>query len=106
MALERVGRPNYQIADVPAGWSPDGKQILFYTNRDSNWEIYLMNTDGSAQTNLSSNPASDTSPTFSPDGKLIAFRSNRDGHWQLYVMNRDGSAQRNISNGDANDNWF
>ena len=28
-------------------WSPDGKQILFYSDRNGNWDIYLVALDGS-----------------------------------------------------------
>ncbi|HEU4824572.1 MAG TPA: hypothetical protein VFS97_14205 [Nitrososphaeraceae archaeon] len=40
--------------------SPDGTKIAFTSNRDVNWEIYVMNAqDGSNQTNLTIDPASD-----------------------------------------------
>jgi len=67
-------------------WSPDGKKIAFTTNRDGNYEIYLMNNDGTGLTNLSKHAAQDTSPTWSPDGKKIAFVSTRDGGSDVYVM--------------------
>jgi len=55
----------------------------------------MMNADGSAQTNLTNNPAAnDISPTWSPDGTQIFFRSDRDGErfdYKPYVMNADGS---------------
>jgi Tol biopolymer transport system component len=40
-------------------WSPDGRTIAFRTAREGNWEIYVMNTDGSGQRNLSRNPTED-----------------------------------------------
>ncbi len=45
--------------------------------RDGNYEIFLMNADGSGQTNVTNNSAQELDPTFSPDGSKIAFRSNR-----------------------------
>ncbi len=38
-------------------WSPDGKRIVFETDRDGNPEIYVINIDGSGLTNLTNNPA-------------------------------------------------
>lgn len=45
--------------DLYPSWSPDGKQITFTSNRDGNDEIYVMNADGTGQTNINHNPASD-----------------------------------------------
>jgi TolB protein len=38
-------------------WSPDGQKIAFTSKRDGNWDVYLMNPDGSGQRNLTRNPA-------------------------------------------------
>ena len=40
-------------------WSPDGRKIAFRSARDGNWEIYVMNANGSEQRNLSRNPMED-----------------------------------------------
>ena len=53
-----------------------------------------MNADGTAQTRLTNNAASDAYPVFSPDGQKIAFTSTRDGNSEIYVMNADGTARR------------
>ena len=78
-------------------------RIAFYSNRDGNNEIYVMNGDGSGLTNLTDNPADDIGPVWSPDGKKIIFLSNRDGNTEIYVMNADGSHQTNLTNNPAND---
>jgi len=101
-------------------------KIAFISNRDGNWEIYVMNADGSELENLTNNPADDATPSWSPDGKKIAFVSvrdflwdyepswspdgkkiafwsNRDGNREIYVMNADGSEQRNLTNNPADD---
>ncbi len=47
-------------------WSPDGKKIAFSSDRDGNSEIYVMNADGTGQTNLTRNPAEDFAPSWQP----------------------------------------
>jgi len=45
-------------------WSPDGSQLVFVSNRDGNWEVYVMDADGTDQTNLSLNSAWDGEPVW------------------------------------------
>jgi Tol biopolymer transport system component len=77
-------------------------KIAFQSHRDGNWEIYVMNADGSGQTRLTLNAAADTEPAWSPDGSKIAFVSTRDsavGRSDVYVMNADGSGQTRLTFG-------
>ncbi len=67
-------------------FSPDHKWIAFESNRDGNFEIYVMDAAyGKTLYRLTNDPADDRAPTWSPDGKFIAFHSNRDGHYQVYA---------------------
>ena len=83
-----------------AKWAPP--TIAFASDRDGNNEIYTMMEDGSNQTRITNNPASDTEPSWSPDGTRIVFTSNRDGNNEIYVMNPDGSETR-LTNNPSND---
>jgi len=79
--------------------TPASSQLAFRTNRDGNWEIYLMDSDGSSETNLTKNPADDQFPAWSPDGQQIAFDSNRQKKDNdIFIMNADGSDVRNLTN--------
>jgi TolB protein len=71
--------------------------IVFQSNRDGNFEIYTMNSDGTVQRRLTSSPANDITPRFSPDGTAIAFASDRDGTWEIYTMRSDGSQQTRLT---------
>jgi TolB protein len=66
-------------------------------------EIYVMNADGSGETNLTNNPGNESYPAWSPDGKLIAFVSDRDGKYEIYVMNPDGSGLTNLTDNPEHD---
>ena len=85
-------------------------QIVFESDRDWDvlqFEIYVMDTDGGNQRNLTNSPRDDKYPAWSPDGKQIVFTSNRDdrngNRRQIYVMNADGADQRNLSDNDSDD---
>ena len=88
------GKSTRADVQTPA-WSPDGRKLAFVSRRDGNSEIYVMNADGSAQENLTRQPANDSQPSWSPDGRKIAFVSRRDGNSEIYVMNADGSRLTN-----------
>ncbi|MGC9334582.1 MAG: TolB family protein [Anaerolineae bacterium] len=61
---EQTNLTDSQADDTAAAWSPDGQQMTFMSNRNANWEIYVMNIDGSGQTNLTNSPADDRSPEW------------------------------------------
>jgi Tol biopolymer transport system component len=80
-------------------------RYAFTNDGDGNKEIYVMNAqDGSNQTNLTLDPATDEFPSWSPDGTKIAFTSDRDGNVEVYVMNaQDGSNQTRLTDNAASD---
>jgi TolB protein len=84
--------------DRGPAWSPDGKKIAFCRHVDGNPEIFVMDADGSNQTNLTKNAAFDADPAWSPDSKQIAFTSDRSGEgFKIYVMDANGENVKEIS---------
>jgi Tol biopolymer transport system component len=69
----------------------------------SSYDIYVINSNGTAETRLTMDPASDLDPAWSPDGSKIAFRSHRDGNAEIYVMDADGSNPRRLTDHTAAD---
>jgi hypothetical protein len=64
--------------------------ILFASDRDGDFDVYIMNPDGSRPENLTGHAATDGRPAWSPDGTRIAFQSDRDGDYEVYSMSADG----------------
>jgi Tol biopolymer transport system component/tRNA A-37 threonylcarbamoyl transferase component Bud32 len=85
--------------------TPVPERIAFSSQRDGNWEIYVMNTDGSGVTQLTQHYAWDASPSWSPDATRIVFQSERDGNWEIYVINADGSGLQRLTNTAADERW-
>ena len=78
-------------------WSPQGDWIAFDSNRDGDFEIYLIRPDGTGLRQLTTNTAGDTHPSWSRDGSQIVFESNREGNLEIYVMNSDGTEQKRLT---------
>ena len=95
--------PAAPYKDGSPAWSPDSKRLAFYSDRDGNAEIYVMNADGSAVTRLTTNAADEGYPSWSPDGRTITFDSDRDGNFEIYAMDADGSNVRRVTNHAARD---
>jgi len=95
-----------EINPTPFGENANG-MIAFYSHRDGNIEIYIMNPDGSDQRRVTFNEYDDDSPAWSPDRSQIAFISNRDDpnpktcahscFYQLYLINTDGSGEHKLT---------
>jgi Tol biopolymer transport system component len=80
-------------------WSPDGKQIAFsmVDKSNGNFNIFVVNTDGTGLKNLTDAPRFSADPAWSPDGKKIAYASDRPGaRIRLWLMNADGSEQTDV----------
>ena len=71
---------------------PGTEKIVFVSYRNGNSEIYIMNSDGSGQKNLTRHRGNDHSPVWSPTGRQILFASDRGGQTSdLYLMDSDGA---------------
>ena len=78
--------------------APTTPKILFTSSRDGNYEVYIMNPDGSEQIKLTQHRASDYGAVWSPTGEQILFVSDRQGTRvrDLYLMDPDGSNVRRV----------
>jgi TolB protein len=83
-------------ASVFSDWSPDGRRLVFDSDRSGNVELYVATRDGDIR-RLTRNSADDVHPTWSPDGRHLAFESHRSGLPQVYVMKVDGSHVRKVT---------
>ena len=92
--------------DTAPAVSPDGKQIAFMSRRDGNWNIYIMNSDGTGLKQLTDDPSEDGLPTWAPDGKVIAFVSNRGGPWAVWAVPPGGGGKRQLFTTEGSPDGF
>jgi dipeptidyl aminopeptidase/acylaminoacyl peptidase len=90
----------------PLSWTPDGRTLLFSSNRSPDWaregfntEVYALDVAGGTIAALTSRNGPDNEPVASPDGRLIAYTGYDDKERgyennRLYVMDRGGGGGR------------
>ena len=88
-------------SDYLPTWSPDGSKMAFQSKRDGNFEIYVMNADGSKQVNLTNRSEDDELPQWSPTGAEIAFCRTGSRGTDIFVMTADGTGQENLTHNPA-----
>ena len=110
-------------------YSPDGSKIVYrahrpttseeiedYTSllvdgliRPSELEIFVMDADGSNQTEVTHNGTANFGPFWHPSGEKIMFASNMEDpsgrDFDLYLINEDGSEQERITFMDGFDGF-
>ena len=110
---EGVNVTRNPASDEEPALSPDGRQLLFVSNREKVPQIYLMaigiigdgnfrvredpEKAGAPAVRLTDFPLGAHSPAWSPDGKTIAFSANERGYSQIFTMKKDGSEKRNLT---------
>lgn len=81
---------------VYPSWSPDGERIVFASDDDGDLELFIINADGTGQTQITNNTGLDTSPIFAPDGQSIVFASDFEspGFTEIYLREPNGNTIR------------
>ncbi|MFI5692838.1 amidohydrolase family protein [Kribbella sp. NPDC051586] len=81
------GHPRKLVADgyfnSDPDFSPDGKKLLYASDRDGTADLWLHDLGSGEDTKLSSLPGAQTAPRFSPDGRQIAYQDQDGIAWAL-----------------------
>src|SRR6185369_7450755 len=77
-------------------WTPDGKKVVFGSDREPAWGIYEQPADGSAlavRLTTAKDKDEQYAESWSPDGKTLVFVSTPpNNNWDIWTFSRDGGA--------------
>ena len=88
---------NNSSIDVSASFSPDGKRIVFNSDRSGRRHLYIIDTNGKNLKRISREAGSYYTPVWSPRGDMIAFTKQEGGQFYIGVMETNGSNERMIA---------
>jgi Tol biopolymer transport system component len=94
-AIVPVLADNFQ--NVHPAFSPDRTAIVFSSNRQGDFDLFLMDPDGQDLRRVTTQPGVDSDPTWTPDGKRIVYTATRNGASQIISINPDGSDPRQLT---------
>jgi len=84
--------------------SPDGRRLLFNSERSGSTEIHVAGSNGSHQVALTSmGPTSMGSPRWSPDGSMVVFDRYEHGHSSIFTISAEGGKPRRMTGEDTSD---
>ena len=90
-------------------WSPDGTMVAFASDKDGDYEIYIMNVENAGRNNdnnwlqLTYNTVDDRGPAWSPNGEWIAYHSPHGDYAisNIYLIRPDLSEEIRLTNNSA-----
>ena len=77
--------------------SPDGRYIVFQSNRSGARNIWRIDADGNNPKQLTQGDSVDAHPNVSPDGQFVVFMSLRSGTWTTWKVGIDGGAPEQLT---------
>jgi len=90
--------------DYNPAWSPDGRSIVFTSERNGSADLYMVKSDGTGLERLTDDPAYDDQAAFSPDSKQIVFVTTRAGGTaDLWILDLDTHKARPLTSGPGGD---
>ncbi len=95
--------PGDSLAPAGSAGPFDWENLVFQSQRDGNWEIYLAEGGGANPIRLTSDPDSDVQPRLNSGCTRIVFASDRSGNYEIYAMNLDGSMLARLTTSPGDD---
>ncbi len=107
--IPSAGGDAKRLTDDPANdndlsWSPDGKKLVFLSDRGNQPDVYTLDIATKQTTRLTNDKESESNPTYSPDGRWILF-AKAGGEPGLYIIPATGGEVRKLAAGNGSNNF-
>jgi Tol biopolymer transport system component len=83
--------------DRQPAFSPDGKRVVFSSDRSGSLDLWSLELGTGAVRRLTFDAADDWDPHWSADGKHLLWSSNRSGHYEVWMADADGVGARQVT---------
>jgi len=93
---KEVQLTNNNFDNSYASYNKEGEIIVFESNRNGNWQIYIMDVNGNKQERIINSSSNDRHPTWHPSKNIILFESDRTGINELYTYNLSGKTLKKV----------
>ena len=84
-----------------ASWSSDCRKILFYSDRNGNWDIFRINADGTELQQITHSPFNEREPSWHPQKNAYAFSSDSLGEQRIFIHDFDDDSNALLSVGSG-----
>jgi len=78
-----------QSVNMHPSWLPDGTKLVFTSNRDGDFDLYLLDLENRSQEKITHNDYPEYRPSYSPDGKQLLFCARVNDKWDIFLMDVD-----------------
>lgn len=98
--IDKIQITTHQGSDIFPAWSPDGSKIVFASDRYGNYDLFIIEKDGSNLRRLTNDPIDEWAPSWSPDGTKIAFSTGPPHN--IWVIDTGGQNLTQLTDGGEN----
>src|SRR5262245_23220372 len=96
-AIQITSGTNIEEGQLGLSWTPDGK-IVYTSTASGNWDLWIVDADGSHKQQLTAGPGQNIFPSVSPAGRYVVFCSDRAGAEDIWRMDINGANLKQLTN--------